>query len=218
MNYKLLTELIPYIEEFEKKKKGASMEDFISWMHKDPTIKAAEPAQVDSDHSRFIPLQGGINAQICQLIALLHKYVRFYFKKGMKDTLLQTTEDFGFLASLATYGDLRKNELIQKNTSEFTSGMEVIRRLERNKFIVSFSDKEDKRAKRVRITELGQKAFVEALPILRNIGEVATGQLSNIEKESLLKLLSNLNDFHNPIFHDEKESPIEKIIEDYVSK
>lgn len=212
MKYKLLGDLLPYLDQFEKIGEGETVHDFLMWMQEKPALEEKEPQKI----LKSVPLQGGINAQICQLISLLYKYVRFYYKKGFRDSILQTTEDFGFLATLATFGDLRKNELIQKNTSEFTSGMEVIRRLERNGLIESFLDEKDKRARRVKITEQGQGAFFQALPVLQKIGSIATGQLSDMEKQRLFELLNKLNCFHNPIFHNEKETDLKKIVEGYV--
>lgn len=213
MKYKLLAELLPYLEQFEVKGGGETVQDFIGWMQTSPTLKKDI---ITGNTLKSIPLQGDVNSQICQLIALMYKYVRFYYKKGFKNSLLQTMEDFGFLATLAMFGDLRKNTLIQKNTSEFTSGMEVIRRLERNDLIESFSDPEDKRARRVKITEKGQGVFYQALPVLQQMGAVATGQLTDVEKQQLFELLNKLNYFHNPIFHNEKETSLDIIVEDYV--
>jgi DNA-binding MarR family transcriptional regulator len=212
MKYKLLAEILPYLEEFEEKGSGETIDDFVAWMQTTPILKKNSDAKV----LESIPLQGNVNAQICQLIALMYKYVRFYYKKGFKNSLLQTMEDFGFLATLATFGDLRKNTLIQKNTSEFTSGMEVIRRLERNELIESFPDPEDKRARRVKTTKKGQGVFYQAFPVLQKMGEIATGELTEAEKQQLLELLNKLNYFHNPIFHEEKETPLDTIITDYV--
>jgi DNA-binding MarR family transcriptional regulator len=212
MKYKLLAEILPYLEEFEEKGDGETMEDFVAWVQTAPVLKK----EVVAPALKSVPLQGNANAQVCQLIALMYKYVRFYYKKGLKDSLLQTMEDFGFLATLATFGDLRKNELIQKNTSEFTSGMEVIRRLERNKLIEAFSDPEDKRARRVKITDKGRGVFYQTLPVLQKIGGIATGELTETEKEQLLGLLKKLNHFHNPIFHEEKETTLDEIVDDYV--
>lgn len=212
MKYKLLQELLPYLESFEQSGSGDSINEFFHWMNNAPAV-VSEP---EHKTMKSVPLQGGINAKICQLIALMHKYVRFYYKKGLKDSLLQTTEDFGFLATLVTFGDLRKNELIQKNTSEFTSGMEVIRRLERHGLIESFLDKEDRRARRVQVTGKGRQTFFEVMPMLRHIGDIATGSLTDFEKQRLLELLEKLNIFHNPIFHNEKGAEIEEIVEQYV--
>lgn len=212
MKYKLLVEILPYLEQFEAAEEGGTIDDFVAWMQTAPVLEK----KTNSAVLKSIPLQGSINAKICQLIALMYKYVRFYYKKGFKSSPLQTMEDFGFLATLATFGDLRKNELIQKNTSEFTSGMEVIRRLERNELIESFLDPEDKRARRVKITGKGQGVFYQTLPVLQKMGEIATGELTEAEKQQLFELLNKLNYFHNPIFHEEKETPLDTIMEDYV--
>lgn len=213
MKYKLLAEMLPYLEQFEEKGGGETLDDFVAWMQTAPILKKDAPTNV----LKSVPLQGNVNAQICQLVALMYKYVRFYYKKGFKDSPLQTMEDFGFLATLAMFGDLRKNKLIQKNTSEFTSGMEVIRRLERNELIESFLDPEDKRARRVKITKKGHKIFLEALPVLQQMGAIAVGELAEVEKQQLFELLNKLNYFHNPIFHEEKESPLDIIVKDYVA-
>lgn len=214
LNYNLLKELIPYLERYQKEGNNGNVEEFLLW---------SQNSSMDSisnipDESVQVPLQGDVDAKITQLITLLYKYVRFYFKKGLKDTLLNTTEDFGFLATLAMQGDLKKNELIQKNTCEFTSGMEVIRRLERNELICSFMDLEDKRAKRVKITEKGFNVFYAALPVLNQIGTIAVGNLSEIEQDKLMFLLQKLNAFHNPVFHKEKISNLSDIVEKYVEK
>jgi DNA-binding MarR family transcriptional regulator len=212
MKYKLLAGILPYLEQFEETGAGDTIDDFVAWMQNAPALKKDSNANV----LKSVPLQGNVNAQICQLIALMYKYVRFYYKKGFKNSPLQTMEDFGFLATLAMYGDLRKNKLIQKNTSEFTSGMEVIRRLERNELIESFSDPEDKRARRVKITERGKGVFYQAFPVLQQMGEIATGELTEAEKQQLFDLLNKLNYFHNPIFHEERETPLDTILTDYV--
>ncbi|CAA6823029.1 MAG: Transcriptional regulator [uncultured Aureispira sp.] len=212
MKYKLLTGILPYLEQFEDTEAGETIDDFVAWMKTAPTLKKDSTTTV----LKSVPLQGNINAQICQLIALMYKYVRSYYKKGFKDSPLQTMEDFGFLATLAMFGDLRKNELIQKNTSEFTSGMEVIRRLERNDLIQSFLDQEDRRARRVKITKKGQAVFYQTLPVLKKMGDIATGELTESETQQLFELLNKLNYFHNPIFHEEKEASLDTIIKEYV--
>jgi MarR family transcriptional regulator, lower aerobic nicotinate degradation pathway regulator len=215
LNYKLLTEIIPYIETYQQLGMPDKIEYFFDWVNENKSFSKITETPKKSIQ---IPLQGGLEAKVCQLISLMYKYVRFYFKKGLNNSLLKTTEDFGFLATLIMLGDLKKNELIQKNTSEFTSGMEVIRRLERNKLISSFDDIEDKRAKRVKVTDLGHQVFIETLPVLKDIGTIAVGDLTETEKNKLLFLLNKLNLFHHPVFYNEKSSSLADIVEKYAEK
>lgn len=213
MDYQLLTSLLPYLEAFQKSEKSNSITDFIAWLQNTPSVEH----KILSSSSTAISTASKIDIQIMHLVALSGKYIRFLYKKGFKNSLLQTTEDFGFLATLYHFGDMRKNELIQVNTSEFTSGMEVIRRLERNGLIYSFLDKTDRRARRVQLTKVGLKIFLESLPILDHISAIAVAPLNESDKKRLLELLHQLNDFHNPIFHEEKDSKIKDIIEQHVN-
>lgn len=213
-HYQLLAGLLPYLEEFEDQQKGDSVAEFIAWLQNSPelsTLETVHPSTVVSSHA-------GTSVQIAHLLGLSYKYIKFYFKKGFKESLLQTTEDFAFLATLNHFGDMRKNELIQVNTSEFTSGMEVIRRLERNGLIESFLDTEDRRARRVQLTRKGLEVFHRALPMINDIGDFATASLSDAECKRLLELLSELNHFHNPIFHQAKNHSISEIVQEYAEE
>jgi DNA-binding MarR family transcriptional regulator len=213
MDYQLLASLLPYLEAFQKSENSNSVIDFITWLQNTPSVTQQTPPC----SSTVISTEARMDVQIMHLLALSGKYIRFLYKKGFKDSLLQTTEDFGFLASLYHFGDMRKNELIQVNTSEFTSGMEVIRRLERNGLIESSLDKNDRRARRVQLTREGLQVFLESLPILDNISEIAVAPLNESDKRRLLELLHQLNNFHNPIFHEEKNSKIKDIINQHVN-
>lgn len=214
MDYTLLADLLPYLEAFHKTEQSSSVTEFITWLQKAPSLYLDNA----NSESTAISSHANLDIQIIHLLGLSHKYIRFLYKKGFKQSLLQTTEDFAFLATLHHFGDLRKNELIQTNTSEFTSGMEVIRRLERNGLIASFLDEEDRRARRVQLTKEGTEVFHRALPTLKDISNIATAPLTNFEKKRLLELLHKLNNFHNPIFHEEKESDIDEITDSYVNK
>ncbi len=213
MQYQLLKELLPYLEAFEavKKNDSDSLEDFIEWLineRKGDKIQSVEKYY----RSPSMDLQGNLNAQITQLLALMNKYLRFYLKKGFEGTVLSGPDDFGFLATLFLEGDLQKNELIEKNTMEFSSGMEVIKRLEKNKLIESLPDNKDKRAKIVQLTEEGKGVLVSIMPLMTQIAQIAMANLNNTEREQLLEILNKLNHFHNPIFHQSKKDSIEEIL------
>lgn len=212
MYYKLLTDLLPYLEAFKKDMGNDSVTEFIAWLQEAPrpNLKGTQ------EPSTAVSAEAALEVQIAHLLGLSHKYIKSYFRKGFRTSALQTTEDFGFLATLNHFGDLRKNELIQINTSEFTSGMEVIRRLERNGLIETFLDQEDRRARRVQLTKAGRKAFHTALPIIEEMGKIAVAPLNDSERQRLLELLHKLNHFHNPIFHQAKQHSLPEIIHDYV--
>jgi MarR family transcriptional regulator, lower aerobic nicotinate degradation pathway regulator len=216
MSLKLLKAMIPLMERFDTEccnsGKAAELDDFLAWLsQKDREIHAKPP----EFQSPSMPLRGDLNAQITQLLSLMNKYLRFYLKKGFEGTLLSGPDDFGFLATLFMEGSLRKNELIEKNTMEFSSGIEVIKRLEKNELIESLPDNDDKRAKLVRITDSGREQFLNVLPLMGQIGMIATVRLDDNERNLLLELLKKLNHFHNPIFHQSKKETLSDILKTY---
>lgn len=229
MRYKLLKEILPYIEAFENEQEEKSekqdMQSFIRWMivqenlkkYKQQKAKAKKEEGIKVYQSPSIGPQGDHKAQITQLLTLMYKYLKFYLKKGFDQSPLAGPDDFGFLATLMMEGHLHKNSLIEKNTLEFSSGMEVIRRLERKKLIKSSVDPEDRRAKLVEITEEGVSAFMKILPTVNQIGTIATANLNQAERNQLLTLLNKLNHFHNPIFHEAKKESVEDIMQQFMS-
>ena len=221
MYYNLLIDLLSSLEKFENSMPASAnqptKEDFMAWFfqqHNSENIKINQVANL----SPSIDLQGDIHAKITQLLFLMNRYLKFYIKKGFEGTELTGADDFGFLATLFVEGQLQKNELIEKNTMEFSSGVEVIRRLEKNELIESVQDTDDKRAKIVILTEKGRAVFHSLMPVMTQIGGIATAKLTEQECHQLLFLLKKLNRFHNPIFHEAKKETIEEIINLYLDK
>lgn len=229
MRYKLLKKILPYIEAFEieqEEKSGKQdMQSFIRWLivqenfkkYKQQKAKSKKEQGIKAYKSPSIGPQGDNKAQITQLLVLMYKYIKFYLKKGFDQSPLAGPDDFGFLATLMMDGHLHKNSLIEKNTLEFSSGMEVIRRLERKKLIKSSVDPDDRRAKLVEITEEGVAVFLNILPRMNQIGTIATANLNEAERNQLLTLLNKLNHFHNPIFHEAKKDSVEDIMQQFIS-
>ena len=213
MNYKLFHQLIDEMELYENNG-NADMSQFAEWLYRRHTPAPYSHAK-RYDDAQTIPPQGGTRAQITQLLVLMYKYLKFYLKKYFEDKPLSSPDDFGFLASLFLENDMQKNELIAKNTMEFTSGMEIIKRLERAQLIESFDDPNDRRAKRVCITAAGRALIISMFPTMGEIGKLAMGDLTESEQTYLLSLLHRLNHFHNPIFHEEKNSELNAILDKY---
>ena len=67
---------------------------------------------------------------------MMYHYAKGYIKKALRDSYLQTSDEFSFLITLMTYDSITKGELITKHVMEKTSGSEVIRRLIKRGMIV----------------------------------------------------------------------------------
>lgn len=214
MNYNFLHTVINALESYEKESKTElNLTDFGLFL-----LQKSEATKVKEELTtiKAMPPQGDKPAQATQLIALMYKYLKFYLRKIFAPTPLVVPDDFGFLATLFMEGDLLKHELIAKNTLEFSSGVEIIKRLEKRKLLISKPDKNDRRARRVAITDAGRACLLAILPQMSRVGRLAMGQLTDDEQAQLLSLLRKLNDFHAPIFEAEKQQEAEQIFEKYL--
>ena len=215
MKYELLIQLLHELDEYETTPPATAeahnnIADFAQWLSAKHKTTPAPPVEV-----RAIAPQGDNPAQITQLIALMYKYIKFYLRKVFEPTALRSPDDFGFLATLFMEGSLQKHELIEKNTLEFSSGVEIIKRLEQKGLITTVADPNDRRARRVTISPLGRACFFGIMPDMAKIGKLAMGNLSSSEQTILLDLLHRLNHFHAPIFQQEKQSVAADIFDKY---
>lgn len=154
-----------------------------------------------------------INGQLASLTGKLSKYASFYSKKALEKFSLNNIEDWVYLMRLREMGTPKKSELIYDMISEFPSGIDVIKRLVKLNLVAEFPDLEDKRSKRLKITESGLELLVKSLPWMEKISDMAFNQLQDPEKVLLIELLDRLNTFHKTHYMNVRTSSIEEAYE-----
>ncbi|MEN0006550.1 MAG: MarR family transcriptional regulator [Bacteroidota bacterium] len=210
MNYDTLRQLIDQFEQFEKETTITDLPSFAVWLN-DRFDTTQPEVELHSDFER------NPRIQLSYCISTLFKHARHYAKTALRDNPLKGLNDFAFAATLEDYGDMRKTELIQHNLSELSPGMEVIRRLLRNGLIEDFDDPEDRRSKRVRLTDEGRKALRESMQNMSQAVNIISGRLSEKELFRLLHLLQKLVDFHHPIWHNYLGKDLELISQEFLN-
>jgi MarR family transcriptional regulator, lower aerobic nicotinate degradation pathway regulator len=211
MNYSILQELITNLKDFEDEKmsKSIKMEDFVVFLNQKYL------GNLVSDKPSIDVNAKNDENNIGQLIAFMYRYAKGYIKKALEESTLLTLDDFGYLAAIWQDGDLTKTQLIEKNIHEKNTGMEIIKRLISNNLLEQYNDLEDKRSKRLKITPLGQSELFKSFDGMLKVSQIIAGKLTSSEKIQLFYLLNKLHDFHNPIFLNEKEASVDKILEKY---
>jgi len=219
---KLLIKLIDYLDEFESQHSTTNdldMDEFLSFIvaKRNSGLTGNEQKNFSireiagSKHKEINKTGNKQESELVVLLTLMFKYAKQYIKKGLQKSELQTADDFSYLIVLLTYTSLTKMELIQKNVMEKTSGMEVIKRLQRYGMLEQFDDEIDKRSKRVKITEKGKIEIFRLLPEMSKISSIVSGNLSDSEKLTLSYLLKKLDQFHNEIYLNEKGLSIDEL-------
>lgn len=218
--YLLIKQLIDKVADYEQSLSSEhqfNLEGFANFLN----------APIQNDSINFRKLGGnkeeGIQQQgqrketrIAILVTFMYRYAKLYAKRVLADSEIHSLDDFSYLILLLTHESLSKTELIQKNVHEKTTGMEIIKRLIREGFIHQFNDSDDRRSQRVAITDKGKFAIFSILPKLEDVSTIITGNLNELEKNSLTAILKKLDGFHFDIFLNDKNKSLKEIINDRI--
>lgn len=218
MNYELLKEIVVNLERFEQETepKNGSLKDFGLWLSAQQNVDYPSNS-LTLEVSNFVPQDIKLTADqpevvIRKLLTFLSRYLKIYLKKGLEGSLLTTGDDFTYLATLLNKRNLTKTELILLSAHEKTSGMEVIKRLLTNELIEQTDDENDKRSKRISLTQKGMDVLMQSFEAMEKVGKIASGDLTNHEKIQLVHLLKKLDNFHNDIYLNHREKNLDEIL------
>lgn len=195
----LLQELIALADAYDAtvpENENLSMDDFIFFLNRNNAKPSDDMLLVD----------------IAKNISLLHRYSKFYLKKVLKGTLLQTVDEYSYLICLYYNTSYTKTELNNMNAMEKTSGNEVIRRLLNSQLVKEQQDPSDKRSMRISITEMGKAEIEKIFPGLSKVAIILSGAITDGEKAVLNKSLDSLCDYHHAVFTGQKNSTIDDIL------
>lgn len=196
----ILKEIIDELDQFEQTlqdDKEVGMKDFLAYLS---TNKNQSP--------RY-----SADIEIVQQISLLHRYSKFYVKRILKDSPMQTMDEYTYLIPLLESESMTKTELNNMNAMEKTSGNEVINRLLKKNLIVQKRDELDRRSMRVYITDLGKRELFKIIPDLQKIAIFFSSNLSQFQKLSLASNLNSMSHLHKDIFLNDKDKQLDDMEE-----
>jgi len=212
----ILTTLIDRFFSFDSEmgnQEEYSMEEFLGYLNEKSGREELTMREISGENRGWFKDEYRNSASdISILIVLMNHYAKWYIKKVLRDSLLQTPDEFSFLITLMTYDSLSKSELITKQVMEKTSGSEVIRRLIKRGLIVESADENDKRSVRVSITQSGREEILRILPLMSKVTKIVVGNLSAEEINTLSYLLKKLDYFHNDIYINKRGQSFSEIL------
>lgn len=209
MDGKTVIELIKYYDEFLANNENADFKQFGIWLHKKTNpVKLNTPAIFKKDDNRYI----------VWLVNRLSKYFRFYAKRVLNANGLSSMDEYYFLISISKLGIPAKNEVYKDTITEINTGTQIMKRLIDMGLIEEIPDENDKRIRRVKITEKGllvkENIYYQSTEDLK----VKTGNLDSEEKKQTIKHLAYLEKFHNDIYMVDNDKSIEFLLKKYILK
>ncbi len=219
----ILMAVIEHLSVFEAqnpKAENLTLADFVGYLNGQvdaPNITEREEAG-DKAPQWIMEMGEETHSIIARLVIIMNRYAKSYIKRALDGSRIQTGEEFSYLIILLTFDSLTKTELINKNIMEKTSGTEVIKRLLNLGFIKEFDDQEDKRSKRISITNEGKTELYKILPKMHEVTSLVAGNLNQHERATLAYLLKKLDHHHHDIFTNDRSSSFEELSSKYLKK
>lgn len=204
-----VVELVNLWAAYEEQQPNLTIADFCTWYLAENSV----PPKHSTDE-KGIPIDG----QLAGLLGKLNKYASMYFKKALEHVGLSNIDDWIYLISLHDRGTPKKSELIYEMVSEFPSGIDIIKRLVAAELVEEFPDEQDKRSKRLQITEKGNRVLMESFPYMMKVGEMAFDTMHPSEKSIVLNILKRLDNFHTNHYKTVRTAEFEEAYQVLTSK
>lgn len=212
MDLDLLTNIIEAYKKYQLSagvNKKSSTTDFAIWVNQQSySNEKPENFGQTENLGRY-----ELEVEISTLVICLNRYSRLLIKKGLISFPQLVSEDFTYLYTLMDVESMTKIKLIEKNVHEKPTGLEVIKRLLKHGLVGERNDDNDKRSKRVFLTDKGKALFFATIEQMNKVALIVAGNLTQDEKKQLHTLLRKLEDFHKPIYLSHKEISIDQLVE-----
>lgn len=215
----ILIDILGYLEAYENENTGNSNNlnttDFLGFVNSHHRLGNVKPDSESGGVEHWVDsetFQNGVNTDISILIVMMFRYAKGYIKKALKNSRINTADEFSFMATLLTYHSMTKMELTHMQVMEKTSGNEIINRLIKLGFVEQSQDENDKRSVRIKLTDEGRAEILSVLPSMRVVSQIVVGNLTETEINTLGYMLRKLDHFHNDIYQTRRDSDLSQIL------
>ncbi len=194
-------------KEFKENSKSFELSDFAKWLE-----DAAPQKQIHGDHENFIlnvadnmeekdTLPDLANrALIGHLLARMNLFVKNYAKLPFQEIGFTNLEEFRILQIIDRVKNINKSQLSNESLMEFSTVVDILKRLIKQGLVNQFQDEKDKRSSLLQITPKGINLLNTSYTTLANLQPNVAGDLSLKEQGILIDLLMRLNNFHTEFF------------------
>jgi len=193
-------------ERFVEENPQGSVREFGSWLltHTDPLRKTpvwpeAEPL-MKSGMRLSEAFQEGDDFLSWFFMGRLIRYVKFYTKPMMAQHGMASPDEFLFLSLINEMDRPTKKEVCVANATELTTGMDILRRLQKLGLIEESADERDGRSKRLTLTEKGRETVQSVHVALTQLQQSVLADLDDRERKHFLQTLQYLNNYHFPFY------------------
>lgn len=198
-------ELVNLWADFEADHPDADIIDFCQYH----LIKEREKKGGKDGLGGIIPPD--LYSKIAKMIGRLEKLHSFYAEKALKNCNIKNFEEFLYLNTIKNTDLPQKTEVIYSNFNELSSGLLILKRLINRDHVNEIKDNEDKRVKRLKLTEKGDEVLQNCYKSLKQVNKMFFHNISDTDLKLCLKLLEPLEVKFSSLWLEQKEDDFEDI-------
>lgn len=191
-------------QEFKDKNNSEDFHVFGEWLR-----QKHAPTQDYTTNDEEVN-EAGLDVMATYLLGNLTGYTEAWIKLAYQDLPLLSIGDFSILKTVEHYQNPSKKEVADEVVMERSTCIESIKRLIKEGLLAEAIDPNDRRIRRVHLTKGGKQLMPLLNQRMTNLGSLLVGNLSEVEKKSLLPTLNKLLRFHENLYRNMKKEAIKK--------
>jgi DNA-binding MarR family transcriptional regulator len=115
-----------------------------------------------------------------------------YTSAALENSGLNQIEEFALLNAIKFLKEPRKTEVIYACLHELSTGTDMLNRLKKNGFFIETTDEEDRRSKRLKLTEIGEKTLENCHLKVNQLANMLLIDLTDDDKKLCIQLLKGI--------------------------
>jgi DNA-binding MarR family transcriptional regulator len=200
---KLINEWANFDEQYPE----ASIEEFCRhYLIK----KREEASQQEKSDGPQPPQQENV---LLKLIGRISGIGQLYAGELLRDLPDIQPKDFYYLVTIWHAGDSRKTDIINRQLSELSTGMDILNHLKSISLIEERVDPSDRRAKLISITEKGKKVLYQCFRRMSKVGAILFDEVAEEDRKLCIQLLQNIEIKHTKLALEVKNKGIKEVFD-----
>lgn len=196
-------------KEFKEHSSSLEMNDFANWLlHQKPEMPELGEHEgfiidvaAEMEEKDLVPDLAN-RGLIGHLLGRMNLFVKNYAKAPFQEIGVSNLEEFRVLQIIDRIKNINKSQLSNESLMEFSTVVDILKRLIKQGLVIQLQDERDKRASLLQITQEGTNLLNTSYQTLANLQPNVAGDLTLKEQETLIGLLMRLNSFHTDYFDD----------------
>jgi DNA-binding MarR family transcriptional regulator len=200
-------ELVVLWGAFEEQYPNGSLEDFFRYQLA-LSGDLEKPAELEG---KLIP---DINGRLVILLRRIGRFHMAYSNKALEGTDIDQIEEFGILVTIFNMGNPIKSEAIYNNIIELSSGTNMLIRMKKRGLVTEYDDDEDKRVKRLKLTDKGVETLLKAKDKVLKVAYMMVHDLTDDDKQLCIQLLTPIDKRFSGMYQKQKNKTFDEIYEE----